>query len=253
MKLIETLVGHAAAIASLRREIHVHTELNFEEFRTAESVARKLGVVHGVGGHAAEQYRGIDPVPAACQLLMALQNIVSRNCRPMDRAVLSVTMLHAGEATNVVADHCEIQGTVRIFRSEVLDLIERRMAEVSRHTCASAGARCDFEFHRRAPATVNHPREAEFARRVMADIVGEAETLPQEPAMASEDFSFMLQAKAGAYCFIGNGHGEHRASGHGEGQCMLRNPSYDFNDTLIPLGATYWVRLAEAWLGAPPP
>ena len=209
-------------------------------------------VVHGVGGHAAAPHRGIDPVPVACQLVMALQNIVSRNCRPIDAAVLSVTMPHAGEATNVVPDHCEIQGTVRTFRSEVLDLIELRMAEVSRHTCA-AGARCDFEFQRRAPTTVNHRREAEFARRVMADIVGEVEALSQQPAMASEDFSFMLQAKADAYCFIGNGDGEYRASGQGEGQCMLHNPSYDFNDTLIPLGATYWVRLAKAWLGAPPP
>jgi hippurate hydrolase len=206
-------------------------------------------VVRGIGAHAAAPHRGIDPVPVACQLVMALQNIVSRSCRPIDTAVLSVTMLHAGEATNVVPDHCEVEGTVRTFRSEVLDLIERRMAEISRHTCAAAGASCDFEFQRRAPATVNHRREAEFARRVMAGIVGEAAALPQEPAMASEDFSFMLQAKAGAYCFIGNGQGEHRASGHGDGPCMLHNPSYDFNDALIPLGATYWVRLAEAWLG----
>ena len=205
-------------------------------------------VVHGVGGHAAAPHRGIDPVPVACQLVTAWQSIVSRNVRPIDTAVLSVTMLNAGEATNVVPSHCEIQGTVRTFREDVLDLIERRMGEIARHTCAAAGARAEFEFHRRAPAVVNHRYEAEFARGVMAGIVGSAMALPQEPAMASEDFAFMLQAKAGAYCFIGNGDGDHRAHGHGEGPCMLHNPSYDFNDALIPLGATYWVRLAEAWL-----
>jgi hippurate hydrolase len=183
----------------------------------------------------------------------AWQSIVSRNVRPIDTAVLSVTMLHAGEATNVIPERCEIQGTVRTFRDEVLDLVERRMGQIAEHTGAAAGARCEFEFHRRAPAVVNHRHEAEFARRVMAGIVGEAQALPQEPAMASEDFAFMLQAKAGAYCFIGNGDGDHRAGGHGAGPCMLHNPSYDFNDALIPLGATYWVRLAEAWLAAPPP
>jgi hippurate hydrolase len=210
-------------------------------------------VVHGIGGHAALPHRGVDPVPLACQLVTAWQSIVSRNVRPIDTAVLSVTMLHAGEATNVIPDRCEIQGTVRTFRDEVLDLVERRMGQIAEHTCAAAGARCEFEFQRRAPAVVNHRHEAEFARRVMAGIVGEAQALPQEPAMASEDFAFMLQAKAGAYCFIGNGDGDHRAIGHGAGPCMLHNPSYDFNDALIPLGATYWVSLAEAWLAAPPP
>ena len=206
-------------------------------------------VVRGVGSHAAAPHRGIDPVPVACQLVMALQNIVTRNCNPIDTTVISVTMVHAGEATNVVPEHCEIQGTVRSFRTEVVDLIERRMEAIARHTCAAAEASCEFEFERRAPALVNHPRAAAFAARVIADIVGPRNTLVQEPAMASEDFAFMLQAKAGAYCFIGNGEGAHREHGHGDGPCLLHNPSYDFNDALIPLGATYWVRLAEAWLG----
>jgi len=157
-------------------------------------------------------------------------------------------MLHAGEAGNVIPDACEIQGTVRTFRDEVLDLVERRMRQIAQHGCAAAGAHCEFEFHRRAPAVVNHRREAAFAACVMAGIVGADKALAQEPAMASEDFAFMLQAQAGAYGFIGNGDGAHREHGHGEGPCMLHNPSYDFNDALIPLGATYWVRLAEAWL-----
>ncbi|MGL6111922.1 MAG: M20 aminoacylase family protein [Rubrivivax sp.] len=205
-------------------------------------------VVRGVGGHAAAPHRGIDPMPVACQMVMAFQHIVSRNKKPTDTAVISVTMVHAGEATNVVPDHCEIQGTVRTFRTDVLDLVERRMQDIARHTCAAAEAMCEFEFDRRAPAVVNHTHEAEFAARVMAGIVGPQNALVQEPAMASEDFAFMLQAKAGAYCFIGNGDGAHREHGHGEGPCMLHNPSYDFNDALIPIGATYWVRLARAWL-----
>jgi hippurate hydrolase len=173
--------------------------------------------------------------------------------RPIDTAVLSVTMLRAGEATNVVPDACVVEGTVRTFRDEVLDLVERRMAAIAQHTCAAAGAQCDFEFLRRAPATVNHPREAAFAARVAAEVVGAQGARPQEAAMASEDFSFMLRAKAGAYAFIGNGDGAHRDGGHGDGPCMLHNPSYDFNDALIPIGATWWVRLAQAWLREPLP
>jgi metal-dependent amidase/aminoacylase/carboxypeptidase family protein len=181
-----------------------------------------------------------------------LLNIVSRNCKPTDTAVISATMVHAGEATNVVPDRCEIQGTVRAFRTEVLDLIERRMEQIARHTCTAAEAGCEFAFHRRVPAVVNHQREAEFASPVTAGIVGPQNARVQEPAMASEDFAFMLQAKAGAYYFIGNGDGAHRELGHGGGPCMLHNPSYDVNDELIPLGATYWVCLAEGWLGQAP-
>jgi len=210
-------------------------------------------VVHGQGSHAALPHLGVDPMPVACQIVGALQTIVSRNKAPLDTAVLSVTMIHGGEATNVVPEACAIEGTVRAFRGEVLDLIERRMRALAEHTCAAHEARCTFEFNRRAPPVVNHAREARFAAGVMRGIVGDALVRVQEPQMPSEDFAFMLQAKAGAYCFIGNGDGDHRAPGHGEGPCMLHNPSYDFNDALIPLGATYWVRLAEAWLRAPPP
>jgi hippurate hydrolase len=208
-------------------------------------------VVHGQGSHAALPHLGIDPMPVACQIVGALQTIVSRNKRPLDTAVLSVTMVHGGEATNVVPQHCTIEGTVRAFSIEVLDLIERRMRAIAEHTCAAHEAGCEFQFTRRAPPVVNHRREALFAAEVMRGIVGAANVRVQEPSMPSEDFAFMLQAKAGCYCFIGNGDGDHRALGHGEGPCLLHNPSYDFNDALIPLGATYWVRLAQAWLGDP--
>ena len=206
--------------------------------------------IRGKGSHAAMPHMGIDPVPVACQMVQAFQNIISRNKKPVDAGVISVTMIHTGEATNVVPDSCELQGTVRTFTFEVLDMIERRMKQVAEHTCAAHEATCEFEFVRNYPPTVNSQAEAEFARKVMQGIVGEANVVPQEPTMGAEDFAFMLQAKPGAYCFIANGDGTHRDMGHGGGPCTLHNPSYDFNDDLIPLGATYWVRLAEGWLAA---
>jgi amidohydrolase len=207
--------------------------------------------IHGKGGHAALPHLGLDPVPVACQIVQGFQTIISRNKKPIDAGVVSVTMIHAGEATNVIPDTCELQGTVRTFSIEVLDLIERRMREIAEHTCAAFGLQCEFEFVRNYPPTINSAPEAAFAREVMVDIVGESNVLTQEPTMGAEDFAYMLMAKPGAYCFIANGDGSHREMGHGAGPCMLHNASYDFNDDLIPLGATYWVRLAERWLAAP--
>jgi amidohydrolase len=208
--------------------------------------------IRGKGSHAALPHFGVDPVPIACQMVQAFQTIISRNKKPIDAGVISVTMIHAGGATNVVPDSCELQGTVRTFSAEVLDLIESRMKHVAEHVCAAHEARCEFEFVRNYPPTINSEAEAAFARQVMASIVGEANVEVQEPTMGGEDFAYMLQAKPGAYCFIANGDGGHREIGHGGGPCMLHNPSYDFNDELIPLGATYWVRLAEAWLAKGP-
>ena len=210
-------------------------------------------VIHGKGAHAAMPQLGVDPVVVACQTVLALQTIVSRNLKPIEAAVLSVTMLHAGEATNVIPDSCTIEGTVRSFSAEALDVIEPRLRDIARHTAAAFGATAEVEFLRRAPPVVNSAPEADFAAQVMRAVVGADQVLKQEPSMPSEDFAFMLQAKQGAYVFIGNGEGAHRHSGHGMGPCMLHNPSYDFNDALIPLGATYWLRLAEAWLAAPAP
>ncbi|MBX3658399.1 MAG: amidohydrolase [Ramlibacter sp.] len=204
--------------------------------------------IRGKGSHAALPHDGIDPVPIACQMVQAFQTIISRNKKPVEPGVISVTMIHAGEASNVVPDRCELQGTVRTFSLELLDMIERRMKQVAEHVCAAHEASCDFEFVRNYPPLINHEREAEFARRVMVSIVGEDNVLRQEPTMGAEDFAFMLLEKPGAYCFIDNGDGTHRDIGHGGGPCVIHNTSYDFNDDLIPLGATYWVRLAEEWL-----
>ena len=213
--------------------------------------------ITGKGGHAAMPHMGIDPVPVACQIVQGFQTILTRNKKPVDAGVISVTMIHAGEATNVIPDSCEIQGTVRTFTFETLDLIERRMQEIAEGLSAAFGATCAFEFERNYPPTINTPYEADFARKVMADIVGEGNAVPQEPTMGAEDFSFMLQEKPGAYCFIANGFGAHRGGyeggGHDADPCTLHNPHYDFNDDLIPLGATYWVQLTQAWLGHQPP
>lgn len=203
--------------------------------------------VQGKGGHAAMPHMVIDPVPVACQIVLALQTIVSRNVKPIDSAVVSVTMMHGGEASNVVPDALELRGTVRCFRVEVLDLVQQRMEQIVHGICQAAGATAQFHFQRNYPATVNTAAEAALARAVMADIVGAERALLQEPSLAAEDFAYMLQAKPGAYVFIANGDGEHREAGHGLGPCNLHNPSYDFNDNLIPLGATYWVRLVQRW------
>ena len=207
--------------------------------------------IRGKGSHGAMPHLGIDPVPVACQMVQAFQTIISRNKKPIEAGVISVTMIQAGEATNVVPDFCVLQGTVRTFSVELLDMIERRMRQVAEHTCAAFEARCEFEFVRNYPPTINSVAEAEFARQVMIGIVGEQNVLPQEPTGGAEDFAFMLQAKPGAYVFIANGDGDHRDMGHGGGPCTLHNPSYDFNDELIPLGGTYWVELARQWLASP--
>lgn len=207
--------------------------------------------IRGKGGHAALPHTGIDPVPVACEMVQAFQTIITRNKKPTDAGVISVTMIHGGEATNVIPDTCVLKGTVRTFSLEVLDLIETRMKKVAEHVSAAHDTECDFYFHRNYPPTINSAAEANFARRVMAGIVGEDNVLVQDPAMTAEDFAFMLLEKPGAYAFIGNGDGSHRDAHHGGGPCMLHNASYDFNDDLIPLGATCWVQLAEQFLNAP--
>jgi hippurate hydrolase len=204
--------------------------------------------IHGKGGHAAMPHNALDPVPVAAQMVQAFQTIISRNLKPIEAGVISVTMIHAGEATNVIPDSCALQGTVRTFSIAALDQIEQRMRVVAQHTASAFGMECSFAFKRNYPPTINSAAEADFARQVMQDLVGPARVLAQEPTMGAEDFSYMLLEKPGCYVFIGNGDGAHREMGHGGGPCMLHNPSYDFNDALIPLGASYWVRLAQTWL-----
>jgi amidohydrolase len=206
-------------------------------------------IVKGKGAHAAQPYKGIDPIMVAVQIAQSWQTIVTRNRNPVDAAVLSITQIHAGSASNVIPDDATLAGTVRTFTIPVLDLMEERMRTIAEHTAKAFGAEIDFRFTRNYPPLINHARETDFAIGVMRSVVGaESVDTNAEPTMGAEDFAFMLQEKPGCYVFIGNGDGAHRHAGHGLGPCNLHNPNYDFNDDLLPIGASYWVRLAEAYL-----
>jgi hippurate hydrolase len=205
--------------------------------------------VTGKGAHAALPHLGVDPIYVAIQIAQGLQGIVTRNKKPIDAAVLSITTIHAGEAINVIPDTAVISGGVRTFETAVTDLVEERMRRIAELTAEAHGAVAQLTFARYYPATVNDPEQAAFAAEVAAEMVGRDNVFaPCEQTMGSEDFSYMLQARPGAYVFIGNGEGTHRLPGHGEGPCMLHNASFDFNDELIPIGATFWVRLVERFL-----
>jgi len=205
--------------------------------------------VKGKGAHAAQPHKGIDPVMIAVQIAQSWQTIISRQKSPLDTAVLSITQIHAGSATNVIPDEANLVGTVRTFTQPVLDMIEQRMGEVAQHTAAAFGAEVDFKFRRNYPPLVNHAEQTRFAVEVMKEVVGAENVDDQvEPTMGAEDFAFFLQAKPGCYVFIGNGEGEHRDGGHGLGPCVLHNASYDFNDNLLPIGASFWVKLVEKGL-----
>jgi hippurate hydrolase len=206
-------------------------------------------IVKGKGAHAAQPHKGIDPIMAAIQIAQSWQTIVTRNKSPIDSAALSITQIHAGSATNIIPDEATLIGTVRTFSVAVLDLIEQRMRAIAEHTGAAFDAQVEFRFKRNYPPLINHPKETAFAVQVMQSIVGAQKVDAEvEPTMGAEDFAFMLQQKPGCYVFIGNGDGDHRTVGHGLGPCNLHNASYDFNDDLLPIGASYWVRLTEAYL-----
>ncbi|PWF44985.1 M20 aminoacylase family protein [Massilia glaciei] len=203
-------------------------------------------VVKGKGAHAAQPHKGIDPVMVAVQMAQSWQTIISRETSPLESAVLSVTQIHSGSATNVIPDEATLIGTVRTFSLEVLDMIERRMGEIARHTAAGFNAEVEFTFNRNYPPLINHATETAFAIEAMKAVAGvDMVETNTEPTMGAEDFAYMLQAKPGCYVFIGNGEGGHRSGGHGLGPCNLHNGSYDFNDTLLPIGASYWVQLAQ--------
>ncbi len=200
--------------------------------------------VTGRGAHAAMPHTGIDPVVAAAQIVTALQTIASRNVHPLESAVVSVTQIHGGDTWNVIPNDVVLLGTVRTFKPEVQDAIEPAMRRIAENVCAALGASAAMRYERRYPSTINSDAETEIAAGVLADLVGEANVRrDQLPSMGSEDFAFMLQAKPGTYVWIGNG--------PAEGNAMLHNPNYDFNDEILPLGASYWARLVEHVLRRP--
>jgi len=209
--------------------------------------------IRGKGAHAAMPNLGHDPVMAAVQLAQTFQTIVTREVDPLDPVVLSITQIHSGSADNVIPDEAQMRGTVRTFSGRAIDLFEERMRQIATLTCQAMNCTVDFAFFRRYPPTINNADEAAFCARVLQDIVGpEQVSTTLAPSMGAEDFAFMLQEKPGCYVWIGNGDGSHRSGGHGLGPCMLHNGSYDFNDELLPLGASYWVELARRRLALPP-
>jgi len=204
--------------------------------------------LRGTGGHAAIPDRAIDPVVVAGSLIGALQTLVSRNTSPLDSAVLSVTQVHAGETYNVIPDEAILGGTVRTFRTDTLDRIESGLRRMVETLPQAYGAQGRLDFKRGYPPVVNHPAQTAFAADTAIETFGASQVDRDTPALgAAEDFAFYLQHVPGSYLFLGNGDGTHRASQAAEGPCQLHNGSYDFNDALLPIGATYWVRLAEAF------
>jgi hippurate hydrolase len=193
------------------------------------------------GGHAAYPHLGTDPFVIGAQIVLALQTIPSRNIDPVDPAVITVGFMRGGSAYNVIPDELHIGGTVRSFRPHVQDLIERRMGEVVRGAAALNGATAELDYRRGYPPTINHATEAGFAADVAAEICGEAHVDRNvAPSLGGEDFSYMLQAVPGAMLWLGNG--------PGEGGCSLHNSHYDFNDSAIPFGVSFFARLAERFL-----
>jgi len=194
--------------------------------------------VAGRGAHGAMPHLAIDPVVAGSALVQALQTIVSRAVNPTDAAVVTVTQFHAGDAWNVIPGHAVLRGTTRGFRPEVQDQLEAGIRRVTAGIDAAYGTSSTVRYERRYPPTINSPRETGTAVEALTRVVGEANVLTDlAPTMGSEDFAFMLQAKPGCYVWIGNG--------PGEGGCVLHNPRYDFNDEVLPFGASYWATLVE--------
>ena len=191
--------------------------------------------ITGQGGHAARPQTTIDPIIVAANMIVGLQSIVSRNVDPLANAVLSVTMVEAGEADNVISRTAKITGTVRTLDGAVQDLIEQRLADFVPQFASSFGAEATIRYARGYPVTVNAPQQAAFAAEVAREVAG-ADRVDDDvaPSMGGEDFSFMLEERPGAYIFIGNGDSSE-----------LHTNTYDFNDEVIPVGASYWVRLAE--------
>ncbi len=194
--------------------------------------------IKGKGGHAAMPHLATDPVIIGTKVVDAYQSIVSRIVDPNEPAVLSVTQFHAGDAYNVIPDDVKISGCTRCFSPRVQSLFETQMKQIATEICSAWGASCEFKYERRYPPVINSEQEASLAGEVASDISGAGNVyLNPKPSMGSEDFAYMLQEKPGAYIWIGNG--------DGEGSCMVHNPGYDFNDEILPLGATWWVKMAE--------
>jgi amidohydrolase len=197
--------------------------------------------IKGRGAHAAMPHLAVDPIVTAAQVVNALQTITSRNTHPLEGVVVSVTQIHGGDTWNVIPETVLLRGTTRSFNPTVHDQIEPAIRRVANGACSACGAGMEMRYERRYPPTVNAARETEIAATAAASLVGESNVKRDMlPSMAAEDFACFLERKPGAYIWIGNG--------GAEGAGMLHSPHYDFNDAILPLGASYWVRLAESIL-----
>jgi amidohydrolase len=195
--------------------------------------------IEGLGGHAARPHKCIDSVLVGAQLITGLQSIVSRTVDPLDSAVLSICEFHAGNARNVIPQTAELRGTVRTLTAEVRELVEKRVGEVVAGVAQMTGAKIDLVYERGYPVTVNHALQTDIATKVAKEIAGDGNVHEMPPMMGAEDFSYMLEARPGAFIFCGNGN-----------SAGLHHPAYNFDDEAIVFGTSYWVKLVETTLAA---
>jgi hippurate hydrolase len=194
--------------------------------------------IEGRGSHAAQPQFAVDTVLVGAQIINNVQSVVSRNVDPLQSAVVSITVVRAGSADNVLPQTVQLRGTVRTLSEEMRVLAEQRLRAIVEHTAQAYGATAKLTYRRNYPVLSNHPRETDFAASVAGAIAGQDRVnLDHPPMMGAEDFSFMLQARPGAFIWIGNGE-----------SAGLHHPSYNFNDEAIPFGTSYWVRLVETAL-----
>ena len=197
--------------------------------------------ISGRGTHAAMPHHGIDPIVVGSQIVTALQSITSRNLDPLESAVVSVTQFHGGDTNNVIPESVFLEGTTRCFKPAIRDWLEPTMSRIIEGVATAFGAEVEMDYLRRYPPTINHEAESRIAAMVATEVAGvNRVNTDTPPVMGGEDFAFMLEKVPGCYLSIGNG--------DGEGACMVHNPNYDFNDEILPVGATYFSRLVETVL-----
>lgn len=213
----------------------------FREGPAMASFDRVTITLSGKTAHGAFPHHGVDPMQAAASIVLGLQSLVSREIDAQQAAVITVGSVLAGEVYNIVPEQATLKIGIRALNPEVRNQIERRLHAFVRAQAESYGLSCEIDYRQQYPVLVNHEQETAFAREVAIDMLGADHVRHRPPTMGSEDFAYFLQEVPGCYLFLGNGEGE-------DGGCVVHNPRYDFNDAALPIGASYWVRLAQAFL-----
>jgi len=202
-------------------------------------------VIHGKGMHSSMPQLAVDPIEIGAELLKEWKTISYRDIEPLEPSVISITQFNAGTTQNISPEKAVLRGSTRCFSQEVSLLMEKRMSEIAKSFCESKNASCDFSYKQAYPTLINEPNCTRFAADVASKLVGNEQVNSAiNPILGSEDFACMLQHLPGAYILIGNGLGEN-------GGCMVHNPGYDFNDDILEIGASYWVKLAQSFLKNP--